>query len=206
MAAFYLASASPRRRELLQQIGMRFETLLLRGQGPRGADVDERRHDSEPVEDYCQRVAVAKAEAGVRAVGARVLVAKPVLAADTVVAVDGEVLGKPVSADQAAAFLRRLSGRTHQVRTVVALASHLSHGLQLWTATSVTTVTFRPLTESEIQHYGLCGEGVDKAGGYAIQGRAATFVEWLEGSYSGVVGLPLYETAMLLARAGIHVL
>jgi septum formation protein len=206
MAAFYLASSSPRRRELLQQIGVRFETLVLRGGQGRAADVDERLTPGERAEDYSLRIALEKAQAGMRAVQTRVLVVKPVLAADTIVVLDGEILGKPESIAQAAEFLHRLSGRTHEVHSVVALAAPAGRATQVWTAGSVSKVSFKPLSDAEIEHYCATGEPSDKAGGYAIQGRAALFVERLEGSYSGVVGLPLYETAQLLNKAGIRVL
>jgi septum formation protein len=206
MADIYLASRSPRRRELLHQIGVRFETLLLRAEPRKPADVDESQHPSESAEAYVERVALEKAVCGQRVLIARSQVFHPVLAADTVVVVDGQILGKPENAVQAAQFLRQLSGRTHEVRTSVALAAAPGPNVTPMMATSVSRVTLRTLSEEEVQRYCDSNEPLDKAGGYAIQGRAAIFVAKLEGSYSGVVGLPLAETALLLMRAGIRVL
>jgi len=209
MADFYLASHSARRRELLRQIGARFETLLLRSAAPRGPDISESQRQDEAAADYVVRVAREKAEHGVQALVSRTLLLKPVLGADTVVIVDGDILGKPQDAQQAARFLERLSGRTHEVRTAIALAAPRQvpdrhHSVA--TAVSVTQVTMRTMDALEIQNYCASGEPFDKAGGYAIQGRAAIFIERIEGSYSGVVGLPLAETASLLGRAGVRVL
>ncbi len=203
MTDLYLASRSPRRRDLLRQIGVRFEPLVLRLAQPRGPDIDETPHDGESAAVFAARVATAKASFGLQVLGMRHLAVHPVLAADTVVAVDGEILGKPADRAEAAAFLRRLSGRTHEVRTYVALASGSPVRPDLFTAESVSAVRFAPLTEPQIERYCSGGEPYDKAGGYAIQGMAAAFVEHLEGSYSGVVGLPLFETARLLRQAGI---
>ena len=206
MADIYLASRSPRRRELLNQIGVRFETLLLRVEPRRPADIDETRNPSESAEDYVARIAREKAICGARVLQARSQVFRPVLAADTVVVVDGQVLGKPENRVQAAQFLHRLGGRTHQVRTVVALAVGTGQTVEPLMATSISQVTMRPISDEEIERYCDTNEPMDKAGAYAIQGRAAIFVERLEGSYSGVVGLPLAETASLLVRAGLRVL
>ena len=207
MADFYLASHSARRRELLRQIGARFETLLLRSALPRGPDISELQRPDEAAADYVVRVAREKAENGVQALLSRTLLPKPVLGADTVVIVDGDILGKPQDVQQAARFLERLSGRTHEVRTAIALAlpaPERHHTIA--TAVSITQVTMRTMEAQEIQNYCASGEPFDKAGGYAIQGRAAIFVERIEGSYSGVVGLPLAETASLLGRAGVRIL
>ncbi len=207
MADFYLASHSARRRELLRQIGARFETLLLRSALPRGPDISELQRPDEAAVDYVVRVAREKAENGVQALLSRTLLPKPVLGADTVVIVDGDILGKPQDIQQAARFLERLSGRTHEVRTAIALAlpaPERHHTIA--TAVSITQVTMRTMEAQEIQNYCASGEPFDKAGGYAIQGRAAVFVERIEGSYSGVVGLPLAETASLLGRAGVRIL
>jgi septum formation protein len=203
MTDLYLASRSSRRRELLRQIGVRFEPLLLRLSMPRGPDIDETPHPGEDPATFVARVAVAKAQLGLEVVGLRHMLAHPVLAADTVVAVDGEALGKPADREQAAAFLRRLAGRTHEVRTFVALATVPIGRSQVLTTGSVSRVRFGPLTDAQIERYCALGEPYDKAGGYAIQGMAASFVEHIEGSYSGVVGLPLFETAQLLRQAGI---
>lgn len=206
MADIYLASRSSRRRELLHQIGVRFETLLLRVAPNRGIDVDESQQPSETAQSYVERVAWEKAVCGRRVLEMRTQVFRPVLAADTVVVLDGEVLGKPDTLAQAARLLKRLAGRTHEVRTAVALAAVQAANVDPLIATSVSQVTMRPISDEEIDRYCASNEPLDKAGGYAIQGRAAIFVEKLEGSYSGVVGLPLAETAALLARAGIRVL
>ena len=203
MTDLYLASRSPRRRDLLRQIGVRFEPLVLRLAQPRGPDIDETPHAGESAAAFAERVATAKARFGLEVLGMRHLALRPVLAADTVVAIDGEILGKPADRDEAAAFLRRLAGRTHEVRTFVALACGSPARLELATAVSVSAVRFAPLAERQIERYCAGGEPYDKAGGYAIQGLAAVFVEHLEGSYSGVMGLPLFETAQLLRRAGI---
>jgi septum formation protein len=199
----YLSSRSPRRRELLRQIGVPFDLLLFRG-GERGtdADVDETPQPGEPAQLYVERLALAKAEAGVRRVHLRHLRAQPVLAADTTLAVDGEIVGKPDSPEEARAILARLSGRGHLVLTAVAVSDgRLTHHL-----TSVSEVRFRPLGEREIRQYVATGEPMDKAGAYAIQGRAAIFVEEIRGSYSGIMGLPLFETARLLDAFGYSLL
>ena len=190
----YLASQSPRRRELLKQIGVNFELLLLRTDSRRDMDVDETPHAAEPPEDYVQRVCQAKAEAGYAVLRLRNLPSFPVLAADTTVVLDGRIFGKPGNAEQAAAMLRQLSGCEHQVLSAVAIAS----GEHVEAALSTSTVRFAPLDEGHIQRYLLAHEYTDKAGGYGIQGRAGAFVEHLSGSYSGVMGLPLFETVQLL--------
>jgi septum formation protein len=200
--SIYLASRSPRRRELLKQLGVKFDHLLLRLAAPRGPDVDESQHPGESAADYVERTAREKASFGLNVLGMRSMLPRPVLAADTVVIVDGEVLGKPINRAQAAEFLKRLSGRSHEVRTSIALAMEGP----LLTDTSVSTVTFRTLTDNEIQRYCATPEPYDKAGGYGIQGLAALFVERLAGSYTGVMGLPLFETGRLLQRAGVRIL
>ncbi len=200
--AVYLASRSPRRRELLKQIGIKFDPLLLRLANPRGPDVDESPQPGEPCGDYVERIAREKASFGLDVLRMRSMLYRPVLSADTAVIVDGDILAKPANVEQARAFLRRLSGRTHEVRTAVALAMEGS----LTTATSVSQVTLRVLAEDEVERYSATSEPYDKAGGYAIQGLASIFIERIEGSYSGVMGLPLFETARLLAQAGLKVL
>ena len=194
----YLASRSPRRRELLAQIGVRFELLMFRGVPREDPDVDESVLPDERPEDYVVRVTLAKAGAGLRRVRERHLVPHPVLAADTTVEIDGTVVGKPVHEADAVAILQRLSGRSHRVLTAVALSDNgrTEHLL------SISEVRFRPLDREEIRHYVASGEPLDKAGAYGIQGRAAMFIEEIRGSYSGIVGLPLCETAMLLRRFG----
>lgn len=194
----YLASASPRRRELLKQIGVNFEVLLLRSQNPR-SDVDETPIAGEPPEAYVVRVARAKAEAAWMAVEARHLPKHVVLAADTTVSINGEILGKPVNRENAEEMLRKLSGKRHKVYTSVAMAYESRVEVKL----SVSEVAFSELDEAEIKRYVMTGEPMDKAGGYAIQGRAGAFVSRIEGSYSGVMGLPLNETAQLLKQFGV---
>jgi septum formation protein len=183
----YLASASPRRSELLRQIGVRFTV--------RAAAIDEELLPGEAPEAYVVRLAAAKAEA----VWAAVADSRPVLGADTAVVLDGAVLGKPADAAEAAAMLERLSGRAHRVLTGVAVR----HAGGLDTGLSESEVRFRATTAAERLAYCAAGEPFDKAGGYGIQGHAAVFVESVRGSYSGIVGLPLFETAALLARCGL---
>lgn len=197
----YLASASPRRRELLKQIGVRFEVLLLRAH-PSRADVDETPQPGENPRDYVQRLARIKAEMGNMASRTRRLPAYPVLAADTTVTLDGCIIGKPADRAEAESTLARLAGRRHEVLTAVAMAFDGEIEVTL----SSSSVEFAPLTAQAIKRYVACGECHDKAGAYAIQGRAAAFIIRLDGSYSGVMGLPLYETSQLLQRFGIEAL
>jgi septum formation protein len=197
----YLASASPRRRELLKQIGVRFEVLLLRAH-PSRAEVDETPHPGEDPRDYVLRLALAKAEAGNMACRARRLPVYPVLAADTTVTVDGAIIGKPANRAEAETTLKLLAGRRHEVLTAVAMAFDDQAEVTL----SASSVEFAPLDAHAIKRYVASGESHDKAGAYAIQGRAAAFVSRLEGSYSGVMGLPLCETTQLLQKFGIEVL
>jgi len=201
-SSIYLASRSPRRRELLKQLGVKFDPLLLRLSGPRGADVDEQQHPGETGADYVERTAREKAAFGLRVLGMRSMVQRPVLAADTVVIVDGDVLGKPADRAEAEAFLLRMSGRSHEVRTTVALAMEGP----VMSSTSVSMVTFRAITEDEARRYCATSEPYDKAGGYGIQGLAALFIERIEGSYTGVMGLPLFETGRLLTQVGFKLL
>jgi len=192
----YLASQSPRRRELLEQIGVRFDVLNV--------DVPEDKNPTESPYEYVVRLAIAKANAGKIALNEQYLESKKntlrcwqskkkhatidiVIGSDTVVVCDEQVLGKPASNEDAVEILRLLSGRTHEVLTGVA-------------------VTFRELTELDISRYVATNEGRDKAGGYAVQGLAAIFIEKIQGSYSGVMGLPLYETANLLSQSGVQIL
>ena len=199
----YLASTSPRRRELLRQIGINFDVLTFRA-GERGedADVDETPLPDEAVERYVERLALAKAQAGMRRVLWRKLLPHPVLAADTTLEVDGEIVGKPREAAEAHAILERLSGRRHRVLTAVAM----SDGERTRSRLSVSEVAFRRLSEHDIRRYIATGEPFDKAGAYGIQGHAAIFVEEIRGSYSGIMGLPLFETAALLEIFGHPVL
>lgn len=192
----YLASRSPRRRELLRQIGVEFELLLLRERAPRGPDVSETVFPGESAEDYVRRVCRAKVRAAWSRIEERHIRSYPVLAADTVVYVDGVLLGKPTDRADAARMLQLLSGKAHRVLTAVAM----QFGERLEIAVSETLVRFRDLTPADIAAYTDSGEPMDKAGAYAIQGRAAAFIPELRGSYSGVMGLPLYETAELVRR------
>jgi septum formation protein len=194
----YLASQSPRRRELLKQIGINFEMLLLRSDSRRNVVVDEEPQAGEQPESYVRRVSQAKAEAGYSALRFRNLPSFPVLAADTTVTLDGSIFGKPGNVEQAADMLRKLSGREHQVLSAVAVVmdAHIE------VAVSTSTVRFISLSEDRIRRYLLTREYTDKAGGYAIQGHAGAFIEHLSGSYSGVMGLPLFETVQLLQHFG----
>ena len=194
----YLASQSARRRELLKQIGVNFEMLLPRSDLRRTMDTDETPHADELPEAYVQRVCQDKANAGWNAIKLRNLPAFPVLAADTSVILDGKIIGKPHGREQAAETLRALSGRQHQVLSAVAVVFER----RIETRLSVSKVTFAVLSEERIQRYLLTNEQLGKAGAYAIQGYAATFIQHLEGSYSGVMGLPLFETAELLRAFG----
>ena len=190
----YLASRSPRRRQLLKQIGIAFEVLVLRGKPGRGADIDESLLPGESADDYVRRVCRAKADAGWDRIVQRQLRKFPVLAADTVVCAGCEILGKQADRADAARMLRLLAGKEHRVLTAVALKFDAHCEL----AVSESRVRFCELSDAQIQTYIDSGEPVDKAGAYAIQGRAAAFISELHGSYSGVMGLPLYETAQLL--------
>jgi septum formation protein len=198
----YLASRSPRRRELLAQIGVRFETVLLREDLRRGIDVDETPHDGEAPEQYALRVASSKAEVAAHFVGRRNFAARPVLAADTTVVCENSIIGKPANADEAEQILATLSGRHHDVITAVAVAG----AGRIEYALSRSRVWFREIDAAEIRRYVNTGESADKAGAYAVQGRAAVFISRIEGSFSGIMGLPLAETATLLQRFGIDVL
>ncbi len=192
----YLASRSPRRRELLKQIGVPFEVLVLRDHPGRNVDVDESQLPGESPDEHVRRVCRIKAESGWLRVLQRRLRQFPVLAADTVVCVDEVILGKPPDASHAAKMLRLLSGREHRVLTSVAVK--LDEHLEL--VVSESRVRFAELSQADIEAYVASGEPTDKAGAYAIQGRAGAFVTELHGSYSGVMGLPLYETAELLKK------
>jgi septum formation protein len=196
----YLASRSPRRRELLAQIGVKFEPLLFR-EGPRqDADTDEAVRPGEQPDEYVRRVTQLKAEAAwQRVVMRRGLQRKPVLAADTTVALAGEVLGKPSDRADAERMLKLLSGTQHRVLTAVALTYEERYEMEV----SESLVTFTVLDDARISAYVSSGEPFDKAGAYGIQGRAGAFVQHLEGSYTGVMGLPLFETTNLLRQFGI---
>ena len=184
-----LASASPRRRELLQQIGIRARVQAV--------DIDESRYPDEPVLAFVQRLAKQKAQAGAKLMDNEA--GLPVLGSDTVVEADGVILGKPEDRHHAKMMLQMLSGRTHQVHTAVALV----YKDQLLIDTSSSEVRFKALDDSEIAAYVETGEADDKAGSYAIQGIAAQFIENIDGSFSGVMGLPVFETVRLLKQCGI---
>jgi septum formation protein len=187
----YLASASPRRRELLRQIGVSFRLV--------GTELDETPMAGEAPAGYVSRLALAKADAGWQR--SRDFGDAPVLAADTAVVLDGRILGKPQDKTDAATMLLELSGRTHQVLTAVAVRSAAGNEVKI----SESLVAFRPVDAAEAAAYWNTGEPRDKAGGYAIQGYAAVFIADLKGSYSGVMGLPLFETAALLKAAGVAI-
>lgn len=187
----YLASGSPRRRQLLEQIGVPFQVL--------GVSVDETTGPLEMPRDYVLRLAEAKADAGRRQVAASAFESGPVLAADTAVVIDETILGKPRDSADGLRMLRLLSGKTHEVVTAIALATADA----IVTRVSRSEVEFRAIGEAEAREYWGTGEPCDKAGGYAVQGRGAIFIARLQGSYSGVMGLPLYETAELLRTAGV---
>ena len=198
----YLASKSPRRRELVRQIGIEFEILMLREGDVRDGAVSEIVLPGEAPEDYVARVAREKAESGAGAVLWRKLPQRPVLASDTTVTLDSLILGKPANMEDAVSTLKLLSGRTHQVLTSVAV---MANG-QMFEAMQRSEVTFGELSEHTLRAYCALSEPYDKAGGYAVQGYAAQFIERITGSYSGIMGLPLFETTQLLQKAGIKIL
>lgn len=198
----YLASRSPRRRDLLQQIGVKYEPLLFREGTRLDNETSEDAQPGEQPDDYVRRVTQLKAEAAwERVVMRRGLQRKPVLAADTTVALAGEILAKPVDKADAERMLKLLSGTQHRVLTAVALKFDDRFRLEV----SESLVTFAPLDDERIAAYIASGEPFDKAGGYGIQGKAGAFVQRLEGSYTGVMGLPLFETARLLREFGVSV-
>ncbi len=193
----YLASASPRRRELLAQIGLKVEIVSI--------SVNERPLDNEPPGNYVRRLALEKARAGLLV--SDVHRQCPVLGADTAVVMDDCILGKPANKAEALAMLKQLSGHTHQVLSAVAVVGKDNLGQdRVETCISQSQVRFRRIDEKEYLAYWQTGEPTDKAGAYGIQGLAAIFIEHLEGSYSGVMGLPLFETSELLCHFGIKVL
>ena len=190
-AMVYLASLSPRRQELLRQIGVRYELLPV--------DVDETPAEGEPAEDCVQRLALAKAQAGWSSLAGQKRL--PVIGADTLVVADETIMGKPRDRRQAIEMLLALSASTHRVLTAVALVADRN-----LVRLNVSRVTFRTLSLSECEAYWDTGEPADKAGAYAIQGLGAAFIMRIEGSYSGVMGLPLFETAELLQASGIRII
>jgi septum formation protein len=194
----YLASQSPRRADLLNQIGINYQPLLLRDDPRHLAEVDETPLKNESATGYVQRICLLKTEAAWKSLIFRQLQPAPVLAADTTIVLDNKIIGKPRDNNDAATILRLLSGRQHQVLTAVAVKLHEKIESRL----SITTVTFAQLSEERIPRYISSGEAQDKAGAYGIQGLAGAFVERIEGSYSGVVGLPLFETTQILNLFG----
>lgn len=198
----YLASASPRRRELLKLVDIHYELLLVRNQ-PRPSqarpDVIEVRSSHETAAEYVSRIAREKAELGWEALHWRHLPLHPVLSADTEVILDDEVFGKPKDAVHAQHMLEKLSGKTHEVRSAICLVT----ARQVHEAVSVSHVTFPVLSTEQILHYISSGESFGKAGGYGLQGKAARFIQHIDGSPSGIIGLPLFETVQLLRAAGI---
>ncbi len=174
----YLASASPRRKKLLEQLGIRFDVLSI--------DIEEKKEMNEKAADYVRRLSIEKSQTGVMVAPENL----PVLGADTIVVCDDHILEKPANFDDAKRMLEMLSGRSHQVMTAITFTNRT----QQLTKMITTDVWFKPLTEKEIKVYWQTGEPQDKAGSYAIQGIAGRFVTRLEGSFTGVVGLPLYET------------
>ena len=193
----YLASQSPRRQELLTQVGISFDVLDV--------NIDESVKENESAQNYVIRLAQEKALAGWSLVNQET---STVLGSDTSVVINGQILGKPENSEDAKRMLGLLSANTHQVMTAVALTAPVPNNIQseqyeLTSVLSVSDVTFKELSDSEIEQYVESGECDDKAGSYAIQGRAAAFITHLSGSYSGVMGLPLFETVQLLNNAGI---
>lgn len=198
----YLASKSPRRRELLRQIGVDFEILMLRDTPGRAEAVSEIPHPNEDPEVYVRRVAREKGAAGWQTVLGRKLPLRPVLSADTTVSIDGKILGKPSDANEAMKMLRWLSGRTHHVLTAITVTAEG----KMSEALSRSEVRFAHLDETSLRAYCATKEPYDKAGAYGVQGYAAQFIEFISGSYSGIMGLPLFETSRLLQRVGIKTL
>ena len=196
----YLASQSPRRRQLLEQIGVAHELLLP---GPEeDAESLEAELPGELAHAYVQRVTRLKLEAAVQRWRARGLPPAPILCADTTVTLDERILGKPADAGQALEMLRCLSGRRHQVLTAVAIALPQADGVRMEQALSESAVVFDTLNEARMAAYVQTGEPFGKAGGYGVQGHAATLIARIEGSFSGIMGLPLLETSRLLRAFG----
>jgi len=194
----YLASQSPRRRELLTQLGVRHELLLP--DEYEDAEALEALIPGELPEAYVARVTEAKLDAAIARLAARGLPAAPILCSDTTVAVEAQILGKPVDADDALKTLRLLSGRRHRVITAVALGDQTRRSAVL----NVSAVAFAPISDAQMRRYVDSGEPFGKAGAYAVQSQAAAWVTHISGSYSGIMGLPLYETAQLLQQWGVR--
>jgi septum formation protein len=198
----YLASKSPRRRELLRQIGVDFVLLMLREQAFRGPDVTELVLPGEHASDYVSRVTLEKAACAQQIMLVRKLPVHPILAADTTVVLDDRILGKPSSFAEAVDMLTALSGRTHQVLTCVVVL----HDGERYQTTQSSDVIFGNLSKQTIDAYCATPEPYDKAGAYGIQGIAAGFIQHIAGSYTGIMGLPLFETVQLLQQAGLRIL
>ena len=204
MTALYLASKSPHRRQILEQMGVEDISLIVVGKTQLTAyEGDETQGAGEAPEDYVVRTSRTKALQALNRICSEQLPAAPVLAADTIVVLDGTVLGKPRDRDEARSFMQRLSGRTHEVRTAVTVGTDEQN---IKTLVSVSRVTFCRMTEDQIEGYIASPEPYDKAGGYGIQGLAGLFIRQIEGSYSGIMGLPVYETAQLLRPFGLTAL
>lgn len=197
----YLASQSPRYRDSLKQVGVGFELLLLRNDPHRGIVWDEAQRANETMPDYLERACRARAVEGQHTFMSRNLLPLPVLAADTVMVLDDRVINKPHDQNESVAILQALSGRKHQLLSAVAVAFQNQVAFRL----TCTTVTFAKLDQDRIAHYVLSNEGSDRAGAYAIDGLGAAFVTQIEGSHSGLFGLPLFETVELLREAGLPV-
>ena len=198
MQTIWLASKSPRRAELLAGMGVPFEVLQFTDDAGAQYEVDESVFPGEPPRDYVRRVAFDKALHAVSYVRDRGLVERPLLSADTTVALGDRILGKPADADEARDMLKVLSGQVHEVLTSVVLA----HGHDIRQLLSVSQVRFMSLSDATIERYIASGEPFDKAGGYGIQGHAGVFVAEMQGSYTGIMGLPVHETACLLGSCG----
>ena len=201
MTSLYLASKSPRRKQILEQMGITDIRLLAAGRAQLTAyEGDETQRDGERAEDYVIRTSRIKAAQAFARIRREALPGAPVLAADTIVVLDGQVLGKPRNVAEARDFMQRLSGRTHEVRTAVSAGTDEEN---LKTLVSVSRVTFCTMTEGQIEGYIASPEPYDKAGGYGIQGLAGLFISSISGSYSGIMGLPVFETAELLRPFGL---
>jgi septum formation protein len=198
MNFIYLASQSPRRRQLLEQIGIRHELLLP--EADEDSEALEAVRPGEAPAAYVQRVTALKLDAALARLRRRGLPSAPVLCSDTTVALGRTIYGKPVDAADAQRMLRELSGRTHRVLTAIAVQS----GRTRRQALSDSRVRFAPMTAAQIRAYVASGEPIGKAGAYAVQGRAAAYIEHIAGSYTGIMGLPLHETATLLRAAGVR--
>lgn len=203
MSKIYLASKSPRRKELLASLGVKFDVLAVNDHTLLNFAGDEEQHPGEAPEDYVIRTACDKARAVLMKIQAEGLELRPVLAADTTVIANGVILGKPQDSTEAEQFLRAMSGTYHEVRTAIVAGTDPEH---LSVDVSISKVWFKKLTNEEIKAYVATSEPYDKAGGYGIQGLAGIFIEKIEGSYTGIMGLPIFETARLLRPFGVKVL